>query len=91
MMVSVLTLYFPLSLFIVSLGTGPVSVVVVPKYRAQFGWKPAERIPVSYPCTFVYRIDMRREKTMTKLTRSLQCLTGHVLRFRAMMTSELIQ
>ncbi|EDP44726.1 hypothetical protein MGL_1208 [Malassezia globosa CBS 7966] len=28
---------------------GPVSVVVVPKYRAQFGWKPAERIPVSYP------------------------------------------
>lgn len=28
---------------------GPIAVVTVPQYRAKLGWKPAERIPVTYP------------------------------------------
>ncbi|KAE8216004.1 hypothetical protein CF319_g3180 [Tilletia indica] len=28
---------------------GPVLVVTVPAIRRQYGWKPAERIPMTYP------------------------------------------
>ncbi|WFC98137.1 n19m, NADH-ubiquinone oxidoreductase 9.5 kDa subunit [Malassezia yamatoensis] len=28
---------------------GPVAVLTVPRIRASYGWKPAERIPISYP------------------------------------------
>ncbi|PWN87836.1 hypothetical protein FA10DRAFT_234093 [Acaromyces ingoldii] len=28
---------------------GPIAVVTVPPIRRQYGWKPAERIPTSYP------------------------------------------
>ncbi|KOS13250.1 hypothetical protein Malapachy_1485 [Malassezia pachydermatis] len=28
---------------------GPVAVLTVPGLRAQQGWKPAERVPISYP------------------------------------------
>lgn len=29
---------------------GPALVLTVPPMRMQMGWKPAERIPVTYPC-----------------------------------------
>lgn len=29
---------------------GPAAVIVVPRVRASYGWKPAERIPITYPC-----------------------------------------
>ncbi|WFD37361.1 n19m, NADH-ubiquinone oxidoreductase 9.5 kDa subunit [Malassezia japonica] len=28
---------------------GPTAVIGVPRVRASYGWKPAERIPVTYP------------------------------------------
>ncbi|CAO1635695.1 unnamed protein product [Sympodiomycopsis kandeliae] len=28
---------------------GPIAVVTVPPIRRHYGWKPAERIPTSYP------------------------------------------
>ncbi|KAI3625884.1 hypothetical protein CBS9595_001245 [Malassezia furfur] len=28
---------------------GPVAVVAVPRVRASYGWKPAEKIPITYP------------------------------------------
>ncbi|WFD02531.1 n19m, NADH-ubiquinone oxidoreductase 9.5 kDa subunit [Malassezia obtusa] len=29
--------------------SGPIAVVTVPRVRASYGWKPAERIPITYP------------------------------------------
>lgn len=35
---------------------GPALVLTVPPMRMQMGWKPAERIPVSYPCMYYARL-----------------------------------
>jgi hypothetical protein len=29
---------------------GPTMVLTVPPIRKSFGWKPAERIPTTFPC-----------------------------------------
>jgi hypothetical protein len=34
-------------------GTGPTMVLTVPPIRKSFGWKPAERIPTTFPCTLI--------------------------------------
>ena len=31
---------------------GPTMVLTVPPIRKSFGWKPAERIPTTFPCEF---------------------------------------
>mgnify|MGYP006948644237 FL=1 len=31
---------------------GPIAVVTVPRVRASYGWKPAEKIPITYPRKF---------------------------------------
>lgn len=31
---------------------GPIAVVAVPRVRASYGWKPAEKIPITYPRKF---------------------------------------
>lgn len=33
---------------------GPAAVIGVPRVRASYGWKPAERIPVTYPRTYAF-------------------------------------
>ncbi|KAN0059937.1 n19m, NADH-ubiquinone oxidoreductase 9.5 kDa subunit [Thecaphora frezii] len=40
----------PVIFFSLLIGSvGPISVLVVPPIRKAYGWKPAERIPTSYP------------------------------------------
>ncbi|KAF9048739.1 hypothetical protein BJ165DRAFT_1343515 [Panaeolus papilionaceus] len=40
----------PVIFYSIVLGSiGPVMVLTVPPIRERFGWRPAERIPASYP------------------------------------------
>ncbi|PWN50573.1 NADH-ubiquinone oxidoreductase 9.5 kDa subunit, partial [Violaceomyces palustris] len=40
----------PVVFFSLLIGTaGPIAVVTVPPIRKAYGWKPAERVPTTYP------------------------------------------
>lgn len=40
----------PAVFFSIAIGSvGPVAVLTVPPIRKAYGWKPAEKVPTSYP------------------------------------------
>lgn len=43
-------------------GIGPVLLVTVPPIRTRMGWKPAERVPTSYPGAFIRIVSYRMSR-----------------------------